>query len=146
MSIKTIINRVAGLGIMAIMAVSIASCGSKEKVVTNDDRIKGTWHTERAELQADIIVTFNVKHEFILRQRIGESRYEQFTGTWKFDGDLLSGAYNCNTDEKHPSTDVNINLWASDYKVEFSPDLLQMTWTSTLDPNEVDVYTRVVTE
>ena len=59
-----------------------------------DQKLCNEWHSTSLAIKADIYLDFNSDNTFEIFQQIGQGAYRLYRGTWKLDGDILSGKYN----------------------------------------------------
>lgn len=119
------------LTVLASFALLFAGCGSDD--TTPAIRFTGEWHLVRwngtAPTEFDAYVAFDDDHTFTLYQRIERVKYQLFTGSWAYNGKLLTGIYADGT------------TWGSDYEVALDETQNTLTLTSPT-AGEVSVYQR----
>lgn len=117
--------------LLIVMVTMTSGCKDKEEVIPTETvpEIVGEWHCEVDRLEVDIYIGFNAAGTFELYQKIGDGFYRKYTGTWKMDGNILSGSY---SDDE---------VWGSSYVVSFDGDS-KMTLEATEDPHESYTYSR----
>lgn len=114
-----------------------ASCGSSS---SGDDvpalygQLAGDWHltTWNGETPQDFdaYVSFTADRSFVIYQKIESVKYQKFTGSYRVDGDVLSGVYNDNV------------AWGSQYVITLDEAAAKLTMTSKTAVEEVSVYIR----
>ena len=113
----------------ALMVISATGCKKDEKLIDCKATLPGEWHCTPEGIDADIYAAFDESGSFDLYQRLGEGRYRHYTGTWKCEGNTLSGIYS------------DGSAWGSSYTVTFT-DLDNMTLTALNGSEEVMAYAR----
>lgn len=108
---NTIMKRIAYI---IIAALAVISCGKNEDTQTLEQSLCNEWHSTSLTIQADIYLDFNSDKTFEMFQQIGQGAYRLYRGTWKLDGDVLSGKYN------------DGESWAAKYKISVSGNVLKM--------------------
>ena len=80
----------------ALVILAVAGCKGNKKVKTD---ITGVWELEEfsglraSEQNVVVYVEFLKDGNFDLFQRIGDGRFEHYTGSWTLTDDVLSGKY-----------------------------------------------------
>ena len=108
---NTIMKRIVYI---IIAALAVISCGKNSDTQTLDQQLCNEWHSTSLTIQADIYLDFNSDNTFEMFQQIGQGAYRLYRGTWKLDGDILSGKYN------------DGESWAAKYKISVSSNVLKM--------------------
>lgn len=98
---------------MIIAALALISCGKDAE--TLDQKLCNEWHSTSLAIEADIYLDFNSDKTFEIFQKVGQGAYRLYRGTWKLDGDILSGKYN------------DGETWAADYTIDINGNVLKMT-------------------
>lgn len=115
------------LAFILMAAMLLFSCQKQQGLKSSD--IVGEWH-HHSEYEdgsvADVYVAFENGGSFRLYQLIGEGRYTFYSGTWFYEGGLLSGSY------------ADGCAWASSYKVALLQDALLLS--CSLHPEEEYLY------
>lgn len=114
---------------MAFMIVSALILFSCTKDGVSAEGIFGEWHCH--DLESDIYLSFSSDGVFGLYQQIGEGRYRFYSGSWSFDGQVLSGFYSDGT------------AWGSSYSVSLEGGD-SMTLAALNGSSETVTYTRTV--
>ena len=126
----------------AIVLLGLTTACSKEPAAkTLDGALVGEWHKievlydgEETEIPVDVYLVLNKDCTFVLYQKFlgtndkdqdAQDRYTRFTGTCKFENNVLSGTYASGKD------------WNESYYAEVVGDQLQLT---TSDYLEVQTY------
>lgn len=127
---KTIYILFAVLG----MSLFAAGCDDKDdKTTPLDVQIAGEWRltswTGEAPQVFDAYIAFNAG-QFTIYQKIESVKFQKYTGSYMFQGDVLSGTYSDNTP------------WGSPYTVSVDESSNTLTLTSTANTGDVSVYTR----
>ncbi len=99
--------------IAALMLLALASC-DKEKAGKALD-ISGDWNiteisTKAAEIGGvtlDIWISFKADKSFTMYQKIGQGRYDSYSGSWSISGTRLTGTY---SDGKKWATEYDVAL------------------------------------
>ena len=108
--------------IMAFIAL-LCSCSSKEEAVEPVPEIVGDWKLTEMTLtkalhigseEIEIYMSFEEDSSFELWQYLGAGRYEYFTGSWRLDGEKLTGKYS------------DGSAWGNSYKISCASDKLVM--------------------
>lgn len=125
-----VMKRLAML-MIAAAAVLAAACGKEDKKVD----VSGEWELTNVEFVTKsavigsetvfVYMSFDKAGTFSIYQKLGEGRYQTFSGTWALSGDVLNGTY---SDGKN---------WACPYRVSRDGDTMIMVSS----PDEKDVYT-----
>lgn len=122
--------------IASVLLLSVGGC-RKAPVDTPDTpqedtsfrgMIIGQWHCISSDLVTEIYVEFFTDDTFRLYQKVGESAYNLYIGTWSVDEEthVISGEYN------------DGNPWAASYTILYADK--SMTWTSNDEYGTEDVY------
>lgn len=118
------------LFILAVMTLMVMTgCKKDEKPIDCKATLPGEWHCMPEGIDADVYAAFEEDGSFDLYQKVGEGRHRHYTGTWKCEGNTLSGNYS------------DGSAWGSSYTVDFK-DNDNMTLTALNGSNEVMSYTR----
>ena len=115
------------LAFLIISALLLFACEKQPEFKSED--LVGEWHHHSGYEDgsvADVYVAFERDGSFRLYQLIGEGRYTFYSGSWSFEGGLLSGTYEDGC------------AWASSYRVEFLQDALLLR--CSLHPEEEYLY------
>ena len=111
--------------VLAVMAIpSFTACSEQNE---ENSILVGEWCYEEGEVE--VYMAFSKNYTFDLYQKMGEEyiRY-YYTGTYEFDGEVLTGMY------------TGYIPFAHEYKVSRSGN--KMTLTSLSDPDSVVTYTK----
>ena len=111
---------------MAVFAVAACSDPEAEKL----EKIVGEWHYTGTEagVELDVYLGLSQDYTFELYQKIGDGPHYLYKGTYKFDGEVLTGTYS------------DYAPWAHEYKVSKSGNSLVLT---AVDNDKYSViYTR----
>lgn len=100
--------------------------------VSND--IVGEWAltswTGDAPADFSAYVVFNADATFAIYQKVESVRYQVYTGSFRLDGETLSGVYADGTQ------------WGASYEVEFDPTGQTLRLVSNTPVQEISIYTR----
>ena len=109
---KTLFTRIL---IVAMAAFAFAACTNPEDKIL--DKVVGEWHYVSST--EDVYVAFSADCTFELYQKMGDGllRY-RYTGTYEFDGTVLTGVY------------ADYTPWADEYTVTSSANSLTLTSVS----------------
>lgn len=108
--------------LLLVIAVALAmSCKKENKNAPID--IIGTWElmdikTKSVQIGEEIVevkMTFKADNTFTLEQKLGEGRFQPYSGTWQLTENKLTGKY---SDGK---------AWGAGYEVSREGDVLTMT-------------------
>ena len=88
-------------------------------------KIQGEWRGSELSVDAAIYISIKADGTFELYQKLSSEGFELRWGTWKLEGDILSGAYN------------DGESWAAAYKVSAGSTL---TLVSQAEGGETSVY------
>ena len=111
--------------VLAVMAIpSFTACSEQNE---ENSILVGEWCYEEGEVE--VYMAFSKNYTFDLYQKMGEEyiRY-YYTGTYEFDGEVLTGMY------------TGYIPFAHEYKVSRSGN--KLTLTSLSDPDYVVTYTK----
>jgi hypothetical protein len=136
-------NRTLYLLALALLLPVFAGC-EKTPVPEPTPDCVGEWQLSQIETRnvsysgetVDVYVAFletskedgSVVRSFELYQMIGQGRYRKYTGTWKLEGNILSGTYSSK------------KAWGSTYEVSVDGATLKLT---SVVSGEVDTYRRI---
>ena len=131
------------LYILALILPFLAGC-NKTPVPEPAPGCVGEWQLSQIETRnvsysgetVDVYVAFmetskedgSVVRSFELYQMIGQGRYRKYTGTWKLEGNILSGTYSSK------------KAWGSTYEVSVDGATLKLT---SVVSGEVDTYRKI---
>ena len=126
--------------VIVLLGLSTA-CSKEPAAVTLDASLVGEWHKvevlydgEEVEIPVDVYLVLNENCTFVLYQKFlgttstdqeAQDRYTRFTGTCKFENNVLSGVYSSGRE------------WNESYYAEIVGEMLQLT---TSDYLEVQTY------
>ncbi len=121
--------------VAAFALVSFAACGGGDGDGGGDNpqpggsTVVGDWQlTDWAGAKnISVYISFKADGSFVLYQRLNTATYEQYTGSYTYSGNNLSGKYSDGTD------------WATHYTVKLSGNNMTLTGANSAD---VAVYTK----
>jgi len=79
---------------LMIALLFIAGCGNDRKPAGLKDRLCGEWESTSLPMDSRIYMSFTSDGQFELYQKFMGDNYHLYRGSWKLDGNILSGTYN----------------------------------------------------
>lgn len=123
------------IALAAMAAMLAAGCEKENKGQSAGEGsgpVAGEWHmvswSGLTEERADVYVSFGEDGTFDLYQRVYTPYYEHYDGTYRQDGDRLSGSYSDGTP------------WGREYTATLPEDRSRLTLTAADDGADVSVY------
>ena len=97
------------------VALGLASCSKTDK---NLQKLSGEWYWEgtEAEVSLEVYLAFRTDNTFDLFQKIGEGAFRHYSGTYTYDGKILSGVYSDKT------------AWRYSYEAQVNGDNLTLNY------------------
>ena len=113
-----------------LSAYIFVGCQNEEDTPTVDlaSKVAGEWHCSVEEYNSEVYVAFATDGTFDEYQRLGDSGYRHYAGSWNVKDGTLSGIYADGVE------------WGSSYTLSFDGDT--MTLTATNDSAEAITYTK----
>lgn len=126
---KTLYSLFAILGLCLL-----AGCSDDDNTPNVGSDIVGEWAltswTGDAPADLAAYVVFNADASFVIYQKFEDVRFQLYTGSFRLDGQTLSGQYADGTP------------WGASYQVEFDASGKTMKMVSNSPVQEVSIYTR----
>ena len=128
--------------ILTLLAIMMTACGEKGG---NDDAldISGQWElidiqTKSAQIgdaEIEIYIDFRKDNTFSLWQKLGQGRYEKFTGTWALGGTVLTGKY---SDKKDWGASYDVSIDSGNLVMaEKKQNIQRYVYKKTVIPSDI---------